>query len=88
MTSPGGQAIKEGFTFIYTLPTNNFSVSATGLSCRGTMSGIISIKALQTLNYTATITGNGQNNRYDFSNTLEVKNLSPGLYEVCFTIAS
>lgn len=88
LTSPGGQAIKEGFTFIYTLPTNNFSVSATGLSCRGTMNGIISIKALQTLNYTATITGNGQNNRYDFSNTLEVKNLSPGLYEVCFTIAT
>lgn len=88
LTSPGGQAIKEGFTFIYTLPTNNFSVSATGLSCRGTMNGIINIKALQTLNYTATITGNGQNNRYDFSNTLEVKNLSPGIYQVCFTIAT
>ena len=88
LTSPGGQAIKEGFTFIYTLPSNNFSVSATGLSCRGTMNGIISIKALQTLNYTAAITGNGQNNRYDFSNILEVKNLSPGLYEVCFTIAT
>jgi hypothetical protein len=88
LTSPGGQAIKEGFTFIYTLPTNNFSVSATGLSCRGTMNGIINIKAQQTLNYTATITGNGQNNRYDFSNTLEVKNLSPGTYQVCFTIAT
>ena len=88
LTSPGGQAIKEGFTFIYTLPTNNFSVSATGLSCRGTMNGIISIKTLQTLNYTATVTGNGQNNRYDFSNTLELKNLSPGLYAVCFTIAT
>lgn len=88
LTSPGGQAIREGFTFIYTLPSNNFSVSATGLSCRGTMNGIISIKTLQTLNYTATITGNGQNNRYDFSNTLEIKNLSPGLYEVCFTIAT
>ncbi|MDP3468568.1 MAG: IPT/TIG domain-containing protein [Daejeonella sp.] len=88
LTSPGGQAIKEGFTFIYTLPTNNFSVSATGLSCRGTMNGIISVKTLQTLNYTATITGNGQNNRYDFSNTLELKNLSPGVYQVCFTIST
>jgi len=88
LTSPGGQAIKEGFTFIYTLPTNNFSVSATGLSCRGTMNGIISIKALQTLNYTATISGNGQNSRYDFTNTLELKNLSPGVYQVCFTIST
>jgi hypothetical protein len=88
LTSPGGQAMKEGFTYIYTLPTNNFSVSATGLSCRGSMNGIISIKTQQTLNYTATITGNGQNNRYDFSNTLELKNLSPGLYQVCFTIAT
>ena len=88
LTSPGGQAVKEGFTFIYTLPTNNFSISATGLSCRGTMNGIISIKALQTLNYTVTISGNGKNNRYDFSNLLDVKNLSPGLYEVCFTIAT
>jgi hypothetical protein len=88
LTSPGGQAMKEGFTFIYTLPTNNFSISATGLSCRGTMNGSINIRAQQTLNYTATITGNGQNNRYDFSNLLEVKNLSPGTYQVCFTIAT
>lgn len=88
LTSPGGQAIKEGFTFKFTLPTNNFSISATGLSCRGTMNGIISIKTLQTLNYTATITGNGQNSRYGFSNSLELKNLSPGIYEVCFTIAT
>ncbi|WP_306550741.1 IPT/TIG domain-containing protein [Daejeonella sp.] len=88
LTNPGGQAIKEGFTFIYTLPSTNFSISATGLSCRGTMNGIISIKTLQTLNYTATITGNGQNNRYDFSNSLQVKNLSPGVYDVCFTIST
>jgi hypothetical protein len=80
--------MKEGFTFIYRLPTNNFSISVTGLSCRGTMNGSINIRAQQTLNYTATITGNGQNNRYDFSNTLEVKNLSPGTYQVCFTIVT
>ena len=78
LSNIGGQAIKEGFTFI----------SATGLSCRGTMNGIISVKTLQTLNYTATITGNGQNNRYDFSNSLEVKNLLPGVYDVCFTIST
>ena len=88
LSNIGGQAIKEGFTFIYTLPSTNFSISATGLSCRGTMNGIISVKTLQTLNYTATITGNGQNNRYDFSNSLEVKNLSPGVYDVCFTIST
>jgi hypothetical protein len=88
LTNLGGEAIKEGFTFIYTLPSNNFSISTTGLSCRGTMNGIISVKTLQTLNYTATITGNGQNNRYDFSNSLEIKNLSPGVYEVCFTIST
>ena len=88
LTNPGGQAIKEGFTFIYTLPSTNFSISATGISCRGTMNGIISVKTLQTLNYTATITGNGQNNRYDFSNSLELKNLSPGVYDICFTIST
>jgi predicted secreted Zn-dependent protease len=88
LTNLGGQAIKEGFTFLYTLPSNNFNISATGLSCRGTMNGIISVKTLQTLNYTATISGNGQNNRYDFSNSLEIKNLSPGVYEVCFTIST
>lgn len=86
LTSPGGQATKDGFGFIYTLPVTNFSVSATGLTCRGTMNGMITIKTLQTLNYTATITGNGQNNRYDFSNSLEIKNLSAGMYTVCFTI--
>jgi hypothetical protein len=88
LTSAGGLAIKEGFTFIYTLPSTNFSVSATGLTCRGNMNGIIAVKTLQTLNYTATITGNGLNSRYDFSNSLEVKNLSPGVYDVCFTISS
>jgi len=88
LTSPGGQAIKEGFNFIYTLPATNFSISTSGLTCRGAMNGIINIRTLQTLNYTATISGNGQNNRYDFSSLLELKNLSSGRYEVCFTIST
>lgn len=88
LTSPGGQAIKEGFTFIYTLPATNFSISTSGLTCRGAMNGIINIRTQQTLNYTATISGNGQNNRYDFSSLLELKNLSSGRYEVCFTIST
>lgn len=87
LISAGGQASKEGFRFTYTLPVNNFSISSSGLNCRGAMNGIISIKTLQTLNYTATITGNGQDSRYDFTNVLEIKNLSAGVYTVCFTIS-
>ena len=88
LNSPGGQSIMEGFTFIFTLPTSNFSISSTGLTCKGASNGIISVKAEQILNYTLTISGNNQNSRYDFSNLIDLKNLSAGVYQVCFTINS
>jgi len=86
LSSPGGVSTKDGFIFTYTLPSNNFSISGTDLTCRGSMNGIIKINAQQNLNYIATISGNGHDTRYEFSSSLEVKNLPSGIYNVCFTI--
>ena len=86
LSSPGGVSTKDGFIFIYTLPSNNFSISGTDITCRGSMNGNIKVKAQQNLYYIATISGNGKENRYEFSNSLEVNNLPSGVYNVCFTI--
>jgi hypothetical protein len=68
------------------LPANNFSVSATSASCKGSADGAINITAVENLNYTATLTGNNINTSYPFSTTLAINNLSAGTYYVCVTV--
>jgi hypothetical protein len=86
VTAPGGTVSLTGFTFMYTLPTSNFVLTTTGTTCNGSDNGSLKITAAQTLNYTATITGNGLNTPYTFTTTKTITNLAPGTYNVCITV--
>lgn len=67
----------------FTLPSDNFTVESKSESCANKKNGQISITALQSYNYVASI--NGIN--YNFvNNSLTVSNLAPGTYPVCIGI--
>ena len=70
----------------YTLPVNNFRLSATGASCKGEANGAIDITAVQSLKYTATLTGNGQSQRYAFTQQFTIPSLAAATYNVCITV--
>ena len=67
---------------IDTLPENNFQVSASSETCPGKNNGIISITTITSGDYMATIDGQ----QYPFTSTLEVTDLAPGNYPVCFIV--
>jgi sugar lactone lactonase YvrE len=69
---------------VYTLPSNNFKISATGESCKTSNNGSINLSAVETLNYTATVTG--KSSPYTFTNALAITDLSAGTYSICITI--
>ena len=69
------------------LPLNNFSIQTTGESCRNSEDGKISIVAVETYNYTATVTINGTISTYDFTDDLEIDFLKSGTYNVCISVA-
>lgn len=87
LTSPGGTISMDGFVFTYTLPASNFSISGTDLTCKASSNGIIGIRVQQNQNYTATISAGGKSTTHQFTNDLEVKNLSAGIYTICMTLA-
>lgn len=71
----------------FTLPENNFTVLINAVSCKGSNNGIISVKALASLNYKALVTGpGGFNKSYSFTDTLGIRNLIPGAYNVCLSV--
>jgi hypothetical protein len=86
VTSAGGTASADGFTFNFTLPSSNFSVAAVDLACRGSMNGVIKISARASLKYIATLTGKGRTLAFPFTDVVEFKNMAAGEYTVCITI--
>jgi hypothetical protein len=69
------------------LPADNFTITTNSVTCKGSANGIIAMKAAQHFNYTATITGNGLNAAYPFTDSVRIGSLAPGTYNLCFTIA-
>ena len=67
------------------LPINNFNIAVKSTSCIGFTNGSIDINTIQNLNYEVNIIGNGVNETLTFNNELQIDNLAPGNYELCFT---
>ncbi|WP_143306166.1 IPT/TIG domain-containing protein [Chitinophaga vietnamensis] len=88
VTAKGGVATYAGFNFVYSLPPTNFKITNTSATCKGVSDGMINIQATQALNYTVTITGNGQNASYPFTTTQDIKNLAAGTYTICLKVAN
>jgi hypothetical protein len=57
------------------------------VTCRGSKNGSVNIIAYQNLNYIATISGNGINTPYSFTNSVDISNLAAGPYSICITVA-
>lgn len=72
---------------VFALPTNNYRISTTGLSCKGQGDGKISISAQQPLNYTATLTGTNVNKSIALERTAELSGLPAGIYDLNISLA-
>lgn len=68
------------------LPASNFKVKLLSATCRSAANGLITIKASKNLPYKATLKSAALNQTYDFSDTLSIKDLSAGKYNVCIRI--
>lgn len=69
------------------IPANNFAVSITSTTCKGSNNGSLNVKALQKLSYIATIkNADGTENSYPFDEELNITNLATGNYELTFKI--
>lgn len=75
-----------GVTNVFTLPSTNFRVAVNGESCKTNNNGKISVTAEQNFNYTATLISNGVSTSYSFVNSLEIPNLTAGVYSLCISI--
>ena len=81
-TPPGTEVNLQGCP-VYRLPFNNFSVALQSESCRSANDGAIAISALEPLNYTVTIVGNGSTIIGNFTANYNAANLGAGIYSVC-----
>ncbi len=72
---------------VFTLPVNNFSVKTTDETCKTSNNGSIGIVTAQNLNYTASVTANGETTNYPFNTTFTLNNLQAGAYTVCITVS-
>ncbi|RFZ83001.1 T9SS C-terminal target domain-containing protein [Mucilaginibacter terrenus] len=68
------------------LAPDNFKLQLNSVSCKGSNNGSIFISTKQKLKYTVVISGNNLNNPIQFTDTLTIRNLSPGNYSLCFTV--
>ncbi len=84
--TPKGTLVDTSGCPLNTFPVNNFSVSIQSEACRNNNDGSIAIMAMdETIDYTATLVGNGVNSSNDFSEQTAFFNLSSGSYQLCIT---
>ncbi|WP_411030392.1 FG-GAP-like repeat-containing protein [Spongiimicrobium sp. 3-5] len=74
---------------IFTLPVTNFSVQTVGESCAESNNGSIFITAVENLNYTATLSSNGNIiDNQSFQESLTFPHLEAADYMLCITVAN
>ena len=71
----------------FTLPVDNFTVAATSESCISSNNGSIAVSAVESLDYTAILTGGTINESKGFKTSTNFDNLESGSYKLCITIA-
>ncbi|MCE2613052.1 thrombospondin type 3 repeat-containing protein [Flavobacteriaceae bacterium D16] len=85
--TPAGTVVDVTGCPVFSLPPDNFSIQTIGESCRNSNNGSISITAVQSLEYTATVSGPNTDETLNFTDALEISPLSSGEYTVCITVA-
>ena len=84
--TPQGATVDVDGCEIFTLPSDNFSLSLNSETCRNNNNGSISIAANETFNYTATLTGTSASDSQTFTDTVTFDQLAADNYTVCITI--
>ncbi len=75
-------------TAAFILPAQNFRLQINSTSCKGSNNGSVAIKATRNLNYTAILTDAANaNTTFNFTDTVTIRNLKPGTYNVCITVS-
>ncbi|MEO0572731.1 MAG: T9SS type A sorting domain-containing protein [Bacteroidota bacterium] len=85
--TPIGATVDFDGCEVFSLPSSNFSVKATGESCIENNDGQIEVTAMASLNYLATLRGGDMDETVSFTQDLLLNNLASGSYELCITIA-
>jgi hypothetical protein len=81
-----GSALLRFNISAFKLPADNFTIVNTDASCKGDANGAISVTAKQSLNYMATLTGNGLDSSLAFTTTATFNSLTAGTYQLCLTV--
>lgn len=84
--TPLGDRVDEKGCSLLVLPANNFKIQTISETCKGKNNGKIIITTVEVHSYTATLTKGGIDTTYQFTDTLEISNLSSGAYSLCFTV--
>ncbi len=84
--TPQGTNVDLSGCPVFSLPADNFSILATGESCRNSDNGRIAVTAAQNLDYTATLSGGGIDLTESFNTDLLFENLGAGTYSLCITV--
>jgi len=84
--TPSGSTVDVNGCEIFTLPATNFQLQLNSETCRSSNNGSIIITAVENLNYTAVLSGNGVSNTNEFTSTTNFNDLSAGQYTVCITV--
>ncbi|WP_457616596.1 alpha-amylase family glycosyl hydrolase, partial [Lutibacter sp.] len=80
--TPAGTAVNSTGCPIFTLPSDNFSIEVISETCPSKNNGQLIITATANYNYQVTVNGV----TYDFTNTVTITDLPPGVYDFCITV--
>ncbi|MDO1513268.1 zinc-dependent metalloprotease family protein [Maribacter confluentis] len=83
LDTPLGQEVNASGCPVYRFPSENFTVRIDSETCSDNNDGSITIIPKLSLDYQATVSGNGVELVQNFSNTFNLANLASGTYSVC-----
>ena len=84
--TPNGDMVDLFGCSIFSLPVDNFTIRATGETCRSSNNGKINIESVAVYSFQATITNSEFTNTINFGTGAEIRNLKAGIYNLCITI--
>ncbi|SIT06842.1 Por secretion system C-terminal sorting domain-containing protein [Zobellia uliginosa] len=88
LNTPPGVEVDVSGCQVFRFPSDNFVITVESETCRNNDDGMISLTAALPLDYTVTVTGNGQDVTDTFTSDFELLNLSSGTYTLCINAST
>ena len=86
--TPLGAIVDVDGCEVFSLPTDNFLLQIESETCRSSNDGSFTLTAIEDLDYTITVSGNGVSIQESFTTSFTAEDLEAGTYEVCVTVAN